>query len=136
MPSVLLGSFIPRRLLVYNSLAIVLFHLFWVSQSEVWGRVTGLGQATHLTSGDFSINGSSINGWLRSFLWSESAQVIQSYSTGLASYGLIFLLSHFVWALSLMFLFSGRGYWQELVESVLWTHTKLKFYPYIQPSGA
>jgi len=118
---------------VYNSLAIVLFHFFWVSQSEVWGRVTGLGEATHLTSGDFSVNGSSINGWLRSFLWSESAQVIQSYSTSLASYGLIFLLSHFVWALSLMFLFSGRGYWQELIESILWAHAKLKFYPYIQP---
>ena len=27
---------------------------------------------------------------------------------------------HFVWAFSLMFLFSGRGYWQELIESIAW----------------
>jgi photosystem I P700 chlorophyll a apoprotein A1 len=25
-----------------------------------------------------------------------------------------------------MFLFSGRGYWQELIESILWSHNKLK----------
>uniref|UniRef100_A0A251VES0 Putative photosystem I PsaA/PsaB n=1 Tax=Helianthus annuus TaxID=4232 RepID=A0A251VES0_HELAN len=28
----------------------------------------------------------------------------------------------FVWAFSLMFLFSGRGYWQELIESIVWAH--------------
>ena len=31
-----------------------------------------------------------------------------------------------------MFLFSGRGYWQELIESILWAHNKLKFAPAIQ----
>jgi photosystem I P700 chlorophyll a apoprotein A1 len=25
-----------------------------------------------------------------------------------------------------MFLFSGRGYWQELIESIVWAHNKLK----------
>ena len=66
-------------------------------------------------------------------MWSQSAQVIQSYSTSISGYGLIFLGAHFVWALSLMFLYSGRGYWQELIESVLWAHHKLKIIPYIQP---
>jgi photosystem I P700 chlorophyll a apoprotein A1 len=32
-----------------------------------------------------------------------------------------------------MFLFSGRGYWQELIESVVWAHNKLKLAPTIQP---
>jgi hypothetical protein len=32
-----------------------------------------------------------------------------------------------------MFLFSGRGYWQELIESILWSHNKLKVAPAIQP---
>jgi photosystem I P700 chlorophyll a apoprotein A1 len=32
-----------------------------------------------------------------------------------------------------MFLFSGRGYWQELIESVVWAHNKLKLAPAIQP---
>jgi photosystem I P700 chlorophyll a apoprotein A1 len=26
-----------------------------------------------------------------------------------------------------MFLFSGRGYWQELIESIVWAHNKLNF---------
>ena len=39
----------------------------------------------------------------------------------------------FIWAFSLMFLFSGRGYWQELIESILWSHNKLKFAPAISP---
>ena len=46
---------------------------------------------------------------------------------------LIFLGAHFIWAFSLMFLFSGRGYWQELIESIVWAHNKLKLAPAIQP---
>ena len=38
-----------------------------------------------------------------------------------------------MWAFSLMFLFSGRGYWQELIESIVWAHNKLKVAPSIQP---
>jgi len=34
---------------------------------------------------------------------------------------------------SLMFLFSGRGYWQELIESIVWAHNKLRVAPSIQP---
>ncbi|PHT94406.1 NAD(P)H-quinone oxidoreductase subunit J, chloroplastic [Capsicum annuum] len=41
--------------------------------------------------------------------------------------------AHFVWAFSLMFLFSGRGYWQELIESIVWAHNKLKVAPSTQP---
>eukprot|EP00979_Chaetoceros_neogracilis_P018727 scaffold11076_cov5385-Chaetoceros_neogracile.AAC.14 len=41
--------------------------------------------------------------------------------------------AHFIWAFSLMFLFSGRGYWQELIESIVWAHNKLNFAPAIQP---
>ena len=33
---------------------------------------------------------------------------------------------HFTEALSLMVLFSGRGYWQELVESLIWVHCQLQ----------
>jgi photosystem I P700 chlorophyll a apoprotein A1 len=51
----------------------------------------------------------------------------------LSAYGLIFLGAHFIWAFSLMFLFSGRGYWQELIESIVWAHNKLNFAPAIQP---
>ena len=85
----------------------------------------------NLSGGD--IHSGTINGWLRNYLWSQSAQVIQSYSTSISGYGLIFLGAHFVWALSLMFLYSGRAYWQELIESIIWAHTKIKITPHIQP---
>jgi photosystem I P700 chlorophyll a apoprotein A1 len=32
-----------------------------------------------------------------------------------------------------MFLFSGRGYWQELIESICWAHSKVAFSPSIDP---
>ncbi|KAL2893235.1 hypothetical protein RDABS01_009144 [Bienertia sinuspersici] len=32
-----------------------------------------------------------------------------------------------------MFLFSGRGYWQELIESIVWAHNKLKVAPATHP---
>ncbi|RYR39854.1 hypothetical protein Ahy_A09g045489 [Arachis hypogaea] len=56
-----------------------------------------------------------------------------SYGSSLSAYGLFFLGAHFVWAFSLMFLFSGRGYWQELIESIVWAHNKLKVAPATQP---
>ena len=69
----------------------------------------------------------------RLVLWSQSSQVIQSYGSPSAAYGLMFLGAHFVWAFSLMFLFSGRGYWQELIESIIWAHKVVVAAPAIYP---
>jgi len=123
---------------MYNSLSVVLFHYFWKMQSDVWASLSvGDNQPHHLlthpSTSDFSINSTTINGWLRNFLWAQAAQVIQSYGTSISAYGLIFLCAHFVWAFSLMFLYSGRGYWQELIESILWAHHKLKIVNLVQP---
>jgi photosystem I P700 chlorophyll a apoprotein A1 len=121
---------------MYNCISVVIFHYLWKMQSDVWGyyscKASQVCEIQHIIS-DFSVNSITINGWLRNFLWSQSAQVIQSYGTSISSYGLIFIASHFVWAFSLMFLYSGRGYWQELIESILWAHHKLKVIPEIQP---
>lgn len=104
-------------------------------QSDVWGIYkTKMRNIMHITGiGDYSINSRTINGWLSNFLWSQAAQVIQSYGTNLSGYGLIFIGAHFLWAFSLMFLYSGRGYWQELIESIIWAHHKFKLMPLIQP---
>nr|YP_009402774.1 photosystem I P700 chlorophyll a apoprotein A1 [Compsopogon caeruleus]ARX96123.1 photosystem I P700 chlorophyll a apoprotein A1 [Compsopogon caeruleus] len=118
---------------MYNSLSIVLFHFSWKMQSDVWGTIASNGNISHITGGNFSQSAITINGWLRDFLWAQASQVIQSYGSAVSAYGLIFLATHFVWAFSLMFLFSGRGYWQELIESIVWAHNKLKFAPSIQP---
>jgi photosystem I P700 chlorophyll a apoprotein A1 len=117
---------------MYNSISVVIFNFSWKIQSDVWGTVTSAG-VSHITGGNFSQSANTVNGWLRDFLWAQSSQVIQSYGSALSAYGLIFLGAHFVWAFSLMFLFSGRGYWQELIESIIWAHNKLKVAPTIQP---
>ncbi len=108
---------------MYNGLSIVIFHFSWKMQSDVWG----------LTGGNFAQSSITINGWLRDFLWAQSSQVLTSYGQPISMYGLMFLGAHFVWAFSLMFLFSGRGYWQELFESIIWAHNKLNLAPTIQP---
>ena len=108
---------------MYNSLSVVIFHFSWKMQSDVWG----------LTGGNFAQSSITINGWLRDFLWAQASQVLTSYGQSISMYGLMFLGAHFIWAFSLMFLFSGRGYWQELFESIVWAHNKLKVAPTIQP---
>nr|YP_009732101.1 photosystem I P700 chlorophyll a apoprotein A1 [Gracilaria edulis]QHS70447.1 photosystem I P700 chlorophyll a apoprotein A1 [Gracilaria edulis]UAD85623.1 photosystem I P700 apoprotein A1 [Gracilaria edulis] len=118
---------------MYNSLSIAIFHFSWKMQSDVWGSIGSSGVVSHITGGNFAQSSITINGWLRDFLWAQASQVIQSYGSALSAYGLIFLGAHFVWAFSLMFLFSGRGYWQELIESIVWAHNKIKVAPSIQP---
>ncbi|MGB7085974.1 MAG: photosystem I core protein PsaA [Phormidesmis sp.] len=118
---------------MYNSISIVIFHFSWKMQSDVWGSVSDSGTVSHITGGNFAASALTINGWLRDFLWAQATQVINTYGSALSAYGLLFLGAHFVWAFSLMFLFSGRGYWQELIESIVWAHNKLKVAPAIQP---
>ncbi|MGJ3253400.1 MAG: photosystem I core protein PsaA [Elainellaceae cyanobacterium] len=118
---------------MYNSLSIVIFHFFWKMQSDVWGTVNADGTISHITGGNFALSSITNNGWLRDFLWAQSVQAIGSYGSALSAYGLLFLGGHFVFGFSLMFLFSGRGYWQELIESIVWAHNKLRITTAIQP---
>ncbi len=118
---------------MYNSISIVIFHFSWKMQSDVWGTVSDNGTVSHITGGNFAASAITINGWLRDYLWAQATQVINTYGSALSAYGLMFLGAHFIWAFSLMFLFSGRGYWQELIESIVWAHNKLKVAPAIQP---
>ena len=117
---------------MYNCISVVIFHFSWKMQSDIFGTVSG-GVVNNITAGNFAQSAITINGWLRDFLWAQASQVIQSYGSALSAYGLIFLGAHFIWAFSLMFLFSGRGYWQELIESIVWAHNKLRVAPAIQP---
>jgi photosystem I P700 chlorophyll a apoprotein A1 len=118
---------------MYNSLSIVIFHFSWKMQSDIWGTVNADGSVAHITNGNFAQSAITINGWLRDYLWAQAVQVINSYGSNTSAYGIMFLGAHFIWAFSLMFLFSGRGYWQELIESIVWAHNKLKVAPAIQP---
>ncbi|AOW99706.1 photosystem I core protein PsaA [Moorena producens PAL-8-15-08-1] len=118
---------------MYNCISVVIFHFSWKMQSDVWGTVFPDGSVSHIANGNFAQSAITINGWLRDFLWAQASNVITSYGSALSAYGIMFLAGHFVFAFSLMFLFSGRGYWQELIESIVWAHNKLKVAPSIQP---
>jgi photosystem I P700 chlorophyll a apoprotein A1 len=118
---------------MYNCISVVIFHFSWKMQSDIFGTVDASGTITNMAGGNFAQSALTINGWLRDYLWAQSSDVIQSYGSALSAYGLIFLGAHFIWAFSLMFLFSGRGYWQELIESIVWAHNKLNLAPAISP---
>ncbi|PZV12519.1 MAG: photosystem I core protein PsaA [Pseudanabaena sp.] len=118
---------------MYNCISVVIFHFSWKMSSDIFGTVDASGTITNMAGGNFAQSALTINGWLRDFLWAQASNVIQSYGSALSAYGLIFLGAHFIWAFSLMFLFSGRGYWQELIESIVWAHNKLNVAPAISP---
>jgi len=118
---------------MYNCISVVIFHFSWKMQSDIFGTVDASGTITNMAGGNFAQSALTINGWLRDFLWAQASNVIQSYGSALSAYGLIFLGAHFIWAFSLTFLFSGRGYWQELIESIVWAHNKLNVAPAISP---
>ena len=67
-------------------------------------------------------------GWFRDYLWANSAPVITGYTpfgmNNLSVWAWMFLFGHLVWATGFMFLISWRGYWQELIETLVWAHQR------------
>jgi len=115
-----------------NAVSVETLYFYWKMRGEFWGTyVDSTSRISHVMGSTLSRGAGNINGWLRDLLWTQSFAIINSYGTSKAGYGLSFLYAHFVWALSLMFLFSGRGYWQELIEAVLWAHKKVEVVPRI-----
>ena len=103
--------------------------VFWMLNTVGW--ITFYWHWKHLTlaTGNVGLwrDGSLyLMGWLRDYLWLNSAQLINGYSpTGgnaFAIWDWLFLFGHLVWATGFMFLISWRGYWQELIEAITWAH--------------
>jgi photosystem I P700 chlorophyll a apoprotein A2 len=70
-----------------------------------------------------------LNGWFTDYLWFNSAALIRGYdslgsNTALSVWAWAFLAAHLSWATGFMFLISWRGYWQELIETLLYMHLK------------
>ena len=67
-------------------------------------------------------------GWLRDYLWLNSSQLINGYNpfgmNSLSVWVWVFLFGHLIYATGFMFLISWRGYWQELIETLVWAHEK------------
>ncbi|MEO1095022.1 MAG: photosystem I core protein PsaB [Cyanobacteria bacterium J06638_28] len=117
--------------------------MFWMLNSLGW--ITFYWHWKHLAiwSGNvaqFNESSTYLMGWFRDYLWLNSSQLINGYNpygtNNLAVWAWMFLFGHLVWAVSFMFLITWRGYWQELIETLIWAHenTPLSFgYPKDKP---
>ena len=105
--------------------------MFWMLNTIGW--VTFYWHWKHLSiwSGNvaqFNESSNYLMGWLRDYLWLNSSQLINGYNpygmNNLAVWAWMFLFGHLVWATGFMFLISWRGYWQELIETLVWAHER------------
>ncbi|MEN8445089.1 MAG: photosystem I core protein PsaB, partial [Cyanobacteria bacterium J06555_13] len=104
---------------------------FWMLNTIAW--ITFYWHWKHLAiwSGNvaqFNESSTHLMGWFRDYLWLNSAQLINGYNpygmNNLAIWAWIFLAAHLCWAVGFMFLISWRGYWQELIETLVWAHER------------
>jgi len=83
---------------------------------------------TYHTTSIFDESSTYLNGWFRDYLWLNSAALIRGYdalgANDLSVWGWIFLGAHLCWATGFMFLISWRGYWQELIDIIIYMHLK------------
>jgi photosystem I P700 chlorophyll a apoprotein A2 len=105
--------------------------MFWMLNTIGW--LTFYWHWKHLTlwSGNvaqFNENSTYLMGWFRDYLWLNSSQLINGYNpygmNNLAVWAWMFLFGHLIWATGFMFLISWRGYWQELIETLVWAHER------------
>lgn len=79
-------------------------------------------------SASFNETSTYLLGWFRDYLWLYSAPVITGYTPESMDFQSVwtwmFLFGHLVWATGFMFLISWRGYWQELIETIVWAHER------------
>ena len=105
--------------------------MFWMLNTIGW--VTFYWHWKHMTlwagnPGQFDESSNYIMGWLRDYLWLNSSPLINGYNpfgmNNLSVWAWMFLFGHLIWATGFMFLISWRGYWQELIETLVWAHER------------
>ena len=105
--------------------------MFWMLNTIGW--VTFYWHWKHITiwggnPGQFNESSNYIMGWLRDYLWLNSSPLINGYNpfgmNNLSVWSWMFLFGHLIWATGFMFLISWRGYWQELIETLVWAHER------------
>jgi len=101
--------------------------MFWMLNTIGW--VTFYWHWKHVTiwqgnAAQFNESSNYIMGWLRDYLWLNSSPLINGYNpygmNSLSVWAWMFLFGHLIWATGFMFLISWRGYWQELIETLVW----------------
>lgn len=104
---------------------------FWSLNTGAWIRFYFHWKHTTLwqnTVFQFDRASSYLNAWFRDYLWFNSGPLIDGYNTfganDLSIWAWAFLGAHLSWATGFMFLISWRGYWQELIDIILYMHLK------------
>ena len=110
-------SFYLAMFWMLNTIGWVTFYWHW-KHIAVWsGNVAQFNESSNY-----------LMGWFRDYLWLNSSQLINGYNpygmNNLAVWAWMFLFGHLVWATGFMFLISWRGYWQELIETIVWAHER------------
>jgi len=105
--------------------------MFWMLNTIGWTTFYWHWKHLSIWSGNvaqFNESSNYLMGWLRDYLWLNSSQLINGYNpygmNNLAVWAWMFLFGHLVWATGFMFLISWRGYWQELIETIVWAHER------------
>jgi photosystem I P700 chlorophyll a apoprotein A2 len=110
-------SFYLAMFWMLNTLGWLTFYWHWKHLSVWSGNVA-----------QFNTSSTHLMGWFRDYLWLNSSQLINGYNpfgmNNLAVWAWMFLFGHLVWATGFMFLISWRGYWQELIETIVWAHER------------
>jgi photosystem I P700 chlorophyll a apoprotein A2 len=105
--------------------------VFWILNTIGW--VTFYWHWKHLgiwqgNVNQFNESSTYLMGWLRDYLWLNSSQLINGYNpfgiNNLSVWAWIFLFGHLIYATGFIFLISWRGYWQELIETLVWAHER------------
>ena len=100
-----------------NTIGWTVFYWHW-KQITIWSGSSNL----------FNESSTYLMGWFRSYLWYHSSPLINGYNgTAMNSrsvWAWMFLFGHLIWATGFMFLISWRGYWQELLETLVWAHER------------
>jgi photosystem I P700 chlorophyll a apoprotein A2 len=108
----------------YLSMFWMLNSISWVDFYWHWKHVTIWGG----NAAQFNESSNYIMGWLRDYLWLNSSPLINGYNpfgmNSQAVWAWMFLFGHLIWATGFMFLISWRGYWQELIETLVWAHER------------
>jgi photosystem I P700 chlorophyll a apoprotein A2 len=100
---------------------------FWMLNTDAWIIFYSHWRLLTLENPSlFAESSTYLYGWFRDYLWSNSSSLINGYSpqgvNDLALFCWAFLAAHLCWAVGFMFLISWRGYWQELLDNLLYSH--------------
>lgn len=104
---------------------------FWMLNTGAW--ITFYFHWKHMalwqnTLFQFDESSTYLNAWFRDYLWFNCTPLIDGYTAfganDLSIWASIFLGAHLCWSLGFMFLISWRGYWQELIDIILYMHLK------------